>query len=131
MGHPTVVFDTHLYIKKLKTTGVSEAQAEVHAETLATLFEDRLTTKSDLEDLKNHVDHQFACIETRFIGIEARLTAVENRLIALENRLAALEAKFIDLETKFAGLKIDIIKWFLSISFTQAALIVSLIKFLH
>ncbi|MBF0109759.1 MAG: DUF1640 domain-containing protein [Magnetococcales bacterium] len=44
-----IAFDTHVYVKKLKAVGVSEEQAEVQAETLAQLIDERLATKQDLE----------------------------------------------------------------------------------
>ncbi len=45
----TITFDTHAYIKKLKTVGVPEEQAEVQAQAIAELVTDRLVTKDDLE----------------------------------------------------------------------------------
>ncbi len=50
MGH-AIAFDTHAYVKKLKAVGFSEEQAEVQAETLAELIDDRLATKYDLKEL--------------------------------------------------------------------------------
>jgi hypothetical protein len=44
-----ITFDTHAYIKKLKAVGVSEEQAEVQAQAIADLVNDRLVTKEDLE----------------------------------------------------------------------------------
>jgi hypothetical protein len=45
----TITFDTHAYVKKLRTVGVSEEQAEVQAQAIADLVTDRLVTKDDLE----------------------------------------------------------------------------------
>jgi hypothetical protein len=44
-----ITFDTHAYVKKLKAVGVSEEQAEVQAQAIADLVNDRLVTKEDLE----------------------------------------------------------------------------------
>jgi hypothetical protein len=44
-----IAFDTHAYIKKLKAVGVPEEQAEVQAQAIADLVNDRLVTKEDLE----------------------------------------------------------------------------------
>ncbi|MBF0134267.1 MAG: DUF1640 domain-containing protein [Magnetococcales bacterium] len=56
-----IVFDTHAYVKRLKAVGVSEEQAEVQAETLAVLVDERLATKQDLErglkDLELRLTH--------------------------------------------------------------------------
>jgi len=51
MRHPTP-FDTHTYVKQLTSAGVSEAQAEVHARTLAGLLEEQLATKRDLDEMR-------------------------------------------------------------------------------
>ena len=44
-----IAFDTLAYAKKLKRAGVPEAQAEVQAEAMAELVEERLATKRDLQ----------------------------------------------------------------------------------
>jgi hypothetical protein len=43
------LFDTHAYIKKMKAVGFTEEQAEVQAETVADLINERLVTKADLD----------------------------------------------------------------------------------
>jgi hypothetical protein len=43
------IFDTHAYIKKMKAVGFTEEQAEVQAETVADLINERLVTKVDLD----------------------------------------------------------------------------------
>jgi hypothetical protein len=43
------MFDTHAYIKKMKAVGFTEEQAEVQAETVADLINERLVTKADLD----------------------------------------------------------------------------------
>jgi hypothetical protein len=53
----TVVFDTHAYVKKLRSVGVPENQAKVQAEAIATLVNEQLVTKQSLDlrlaELKN------------------------------------------------------------------------------
>ncbi|MBF8273273.1 MAG: hypothetical protein HW380_2378, partial [Magnetococcales bacterium] len=44
-----MTFDTLAYAKKLKAVGFTEAQAEVQAETIVELMEERLATKLDIE----------------------------------------------------------------------------------
>ena len=44
-----MTFDTLAYAKKLQAVGFTEAQAEVQAETLVELMEERLATKLDIE----------------------------------------------------------------------------------
>ena len=46
------VFDTLAYAKKLKAVGVPDEVAEVQAEALAEIVEERLATKRDLKELE-------------------------------------------------------------------------------
>ena len=48
----SLAFDTLAYAKKLKGTGFTEAQAEVQAEALAKIVDERLATKQDILDLR-------------------------------------------------------------------------------
>ncbi|MBF0473416.1 MAG: DUF1640 domain-containing protein [Nitrospirae bacterium] len=45
----TLTFDTLAYAKKLKSVGFTEAQAEVHAETLKEIITEQLVTKEYLD----------------------------------------------------------------------------------
>ena len=56
----TVLFDTHAYIKKLESSGVSPLQAEAHAEALLEAFRGGLATKSDVKESESalHADMQ-------------------------------------------------------------------------
>jgi len=48
-------FDTLAYAKKLKAAGFTEQQAEIQAEALSEIIEDRLATKQDIEELKRDI----------------------------------------------------------------------------
>ncbi|MBF0108888.1 MAG: hypothetical protein HQL76_06925 [Magnetococcales bacterium] len=60
-----IAFDTLAYAKKLKAAGVPESQAEVHAEAMAELIEDRLATKQDLKELENNLKRDMKEMELR------------------------------------------------------------------
>jgi hypothetical protein len=45
----SAILDAHAYVKKLKAVGFTEEQAEVQAETMADLVNDRLVTKAGLD----------------------------------------------------------------------------------
>lgn len=47
-----LIFDTLQYAKKLKAAGVPEKQAEVHAEAMVELIDNKLATKQDLKELE-------------------------------------------------------------------------------
>lgn len=51
MAH-ALAFDTLGYAKKLEAVGVPQEQAEVHAEALAEIIDERLATKQDILDLR-------------------------------------------------------------------------------
>ena len=53
----TVIFDTLAYAKKLKAAGFTEAQAEIQAQALAEIIEERLATKQDLKELELRLKH--------------------------------------------------------------------------
>src|SRR4051794_7916371 len=57
MGLPA--FDTHAYVKRLRSVGFNEDQAEAQAElqpqVLSSLVTEKLATKADVSDLKNDI----------------------------------------------------------------------------
>ena len=71
-------FDTHTYVKELQAVGVTEAQAEVQANTLKTLLESDLATKRDLKELEIKMETRFKELEsntkTRLKELELHLT---------------------------------------------------------
>jgi phage-related minor tail protein len=52
-----ITFDTLAYTKKLRAAGVTEQQAEVQAEALAEIIDEKLTTKRDLKELELRLTH--------------------------------------------------------------------------
>ncbi|MDD9998841.1 MAG: hypothetical protein OXQ89_13955 [Rhodospirillaceae bacterium] len=46
-----VVFNTHSFVKRLTEVGMPEEQAEVLADSYATLIDEKLATKRDLKEL--------------------------------------------------------------------------------
>ena len=60
-----ITFDTLAYSKKLRAVGVDEKQAEVQAEALAEIIEDKLVTKRDLKELEVNLQHDIKELELR------------------------------------------------------------------
>jgi len=60
-----LAFDTLAYAKKLKEAGVPEAQAEVQAQALAEIVEERLVTKRDLKELETEIKRDIKEMEMR------------------------------------------------------------------
>ncbi len=80
----TIAFDTLAYANKLKQAGVPNRQAEVQAEAMAELVEERLATKRDLSELEER-------IANRMNELEYRLTVrLGSMLVVAVSILAAL-----------------------------------------
>lgn len=58
-----IVFDTYLYIKKLRAVGFTEEQAAVQVETIAGLINEELTTKRDLSEMEQRLDSRLKELE--------------------------------------------------------------------
>jgi len=58
-------FDTLRYSKKLKEVGFTEQQAEVQAEAIKELIDDKLSTKTDLKQTEERLNHKLRELEER------------------------------------------------------------------
>lgn len=58
-----IAFDTLAYAKRLKQAGVPEQQAEVQAEAMAELVEERIATKRDLKELEERISNRLNELE--------------------------------------------------------------------
>ena len=61
----TIVFDTHAFVKELTQVGMPEEQAEVLARSQATLIDEQLATKRDLQELEARLRHDMQEMELR------------------------------------------------------------------
>jgi len=61
----TAIFDTLAYAKKLKSAGFTEDQAEIQAQALAEIIEERLATKQDLKELELRLKQDLKELELR------------------------------------------------------------------
>ena len=72
-----MAFDTHAYIKKLKSVGVSEEQAEVQAEALSNALGEELVTKqflkAEIERLELRLTVKMGALTALAVGIIATL----------------------------------------------------------
>ena len=81
------VFDALAYVHKLRDAGLSEQQAEAHAQALATAMTDSLATKHDLSELGAQLGTRFAQLDVRFAHIDTRFAEFDGKLAALEHRM--------------------------------------------
>jgi hypothetical protein len=63
----TMAFDTLQYANRLRAAGVSEEQAEVHAEALAEIIDEKLATKYDLDMAVLKLELKMAELKTETI----------------------------------------------------------------
>ncbi|MBF0139210.1 MAG: DUF1640 domain-containing protein, partial [Magnetococcales bacterium] len=69
----TIAFDTHAYVKKLRDAGVDERQAEIQAEAILALVEERLATKQDMVTLKRDLANIEANLKRDLANVDANL----------------------------------------------------------
>ncbi len=83
-----VLFDTLAYANRLKAAGVTpkiaEVQAEMNAEMLASLFNDTVATKHDLEQLESRLMHQIQDVRTE---LAHQIGSVRSEMKEMEMRL--------------------------------------------
>ncbi len=114
---PVLGFDTHAYVKKLRDSGMPEAQAEIQLEALVVLLEERTVTREDFEIHKVELRNNFKQLERDIKELEVKLeTGLRELDGKVETGLRALEVKLetglkeLDgkIEREIAGVKRDI-----------------------
>jgi hypothetical protein len=77
-----ITFDTLAYVKKLRSAGVPEKQAEILAETFAEILEERVATKQDLKELELALKHDLANIKAEIIKWVAGMLVAQAAIVA-------------------------------------------------
>ncbi len=83
----TIIFDTLAYAKKLKSAGFTEEQAEIQAEALASIIDEKLATKRDLKELEVSLKRDMKEIGMR---LTIRIGAIQAAAIAIIAALVKL-----------------------------------------
>ena len=86
-----LTFDTLAYVKKLRSAGVPEKQAEVQAETFAEMLEERVATKQDLKALELRMKQELK------LGLANTKTEIIKWVAAMLVAQAAIVATLIKL----------------------------------
>lgn len=74
----SIPFDTLAHAKKLKQAGFTEQQAEVQAEALAEIVNERVATKQDLKNLEYRLRHDIVLrIGGMIVAATAFLAAIK------------------------------------------------------
>ena len=87
-----IAFDTHAYVKKLRSAGVSEEQAEVQAQAMLELMESRVATKEDFRLLREQMatKEDLRELEARMAS-KGDLREIASRIDSIESRMATKE----------------------------------------
>lgn len=68
-----LIFDTLLYVKRLRDAGFTDRQAEVQAETIKELLEEQIATKRDLREMKSRIILKVGAMISASIAITSTL----------------------------------------------------------
>ncbi len=94
-----VYFDTLAYANKLKRSGVPSEQAEVHAEALLEVFEDRIATKQDLKTETEKLHNEIAALRNemnvRFTEVKVEMIRWMIGLLMTQSALLITVLKFL------------------------------------
>jgi hypothetical protein len=69
-----IAFDTQAYAERLQAAGFTQTQAEVQAEALAEIVDERLATKQDLREQEQRLLSRMEQIEYRIEQLGYKLT---------------------------------------------------------
>lgn len=134
MAH-AVPFDTLAYAKNLEAHGIIAEHAEAHAQALAHVLEENVSTKQETQDavskleasiheLKNDMDTKFAHMDAKFSQMDAKFSQ-------MDAKFSLMDAKVAQVNANISNNRAELIKWGIGISFAQAALIISVLKILN
>ena len=94
----TMAFDTLQFAKKLIDAGVPQKQAEVQAEAISEIVQEKLATKADLKQLELATKTDIKQLETR---LELKIANSKNELIRWIFATAFAQAAFVIACIKF------------------------------
>ena len=128
----TLTFDTLTYVKRLKSVGVPEPQAEVQAEIIIELITEQLATKQDFYALKRDIkelDLKITAVETSLKrdmkDMDLKITAVE---ASLKRDMKELDLKITAVA---ASLKHDLTLRLGGMLVAGIGIIATLVKLIH
>jgi len=90
-----IAFDTLAYAKKLKKVGFTEEQAEVQAEALAQIIDERLATKQDIIALKRDINEVKRDIKEMELRLRHDLTVRLGAMLAAGIAIVAALVKLL------------------------------------
>ena len=91
---PSLVLNTHRYVKQLMAVGMTEAQAEAQVEIFIHFISDKLVTKQALKETELLLNRDIKELDVK---LETRIKELETKF---ETRIKELETRIKELETK-------------------------------
>jgi hypothetical protein len=110
-----ITFDTLAYAKKLKAVGVPSEQAEVQAETIAEVMDERMATKRDLDVLESNLKHDMVEIKRDIKALEVNLRH-------------DMKAHELTVNLKIEQLRSDMIRWQIGTSVATVGILFALLR---
>ena len=92
MNQPQRSFDTLQYAKRLQAVGFTDKQAEVQAEAVKDLIDDKLATKADIAQLQADIQRSEEKTRLEIHHLEER---INNRLNEVDHRMNEMGYKII------------------------------------
>jgi len=83
----SVLFDTHAYIKRLESAGISPEQAEAHAQAMVEALRGGVATRADLMEVKSDLKKQIARMDGKFTPLSGMVGGVMALSLAILGKL--------------------------------------------
>jgi hypothetical protein len=132
-----IAFDTLAYAKKLKAVGVPSEQAEIQAETIAEVMDERMATKRDLDLSENNLRHDMKEIESNLRHDMAKIkhdmkeieSNLRHNMKEMEGRLnLEIEKLRGEVSKEIAHCKADLVRWQIGLAFGIVGVLFALMK---
>ena len=101
-------FDTLAYVKQLEAVGVPREQAEVQAEALRAIIDEKLATKLDVAELKRDIKELDAKIESVRAELKRDIKELDAKIESVKAELKRdIESTKAQLQADMSQLRID------------------------
>ena len=78
--HTAIAFDTHSFVKRLKSVGFTEEQSEVFAEEQARIIDERLAAKQDTKEIDVKIESVRSELKRDIKELDAKIESVRMEL---------------------------------------------------
>lgn len=120
-----LAIDTHGFVKRLISSGFTEAQAETLADAQLKFLEARLATKDDLRDLREELKAEIASVHAE---LKAEIADVRAELKA---EIAELRAEIVQIKAELALMKSEFTSLLVRSQIATGAAIITILSFIN